>query len=81
MHQIERLIWLDKYLFNCQKNPQSRPSIQRVFNGACEEGDEMSYSTLVRDMTLLEQCGAEVRHDGEGWYSTAMAFRCNQKRK
>ena len=82
MRQIDRLIWLDVYLFRCQKNPQTRPAIINIFNDneSCRPGGEMSYSTLKRDMKTLTRCGAEIRNGRGGWYSTQVAFRCNRKR-
>jgi hypothetical protein len=79
MNQVDRLIWIDGYLHSCQKSPQTRPAVVDAFNATCDDSsDRISYNTMVRDMEMLVECGAELLNGRGGWYSTALAFRCNQ---
>ena len=81
MNQGDRLIWLDLYLYYCQKSPQTRPAIVAAYNKACANSDDhITYNTMVRDMVALRAAGAEVCHDRGGWYSKELAFRVNTKR-
>lgn len=81
MNQSDRLIWVDVFLFNCQKSPQTRPAVLTAFNKSCDDpSDHVSYNTMVRDMEMLTECGAELWNDRGGWYSTELAFRCNHNK-
>jgi len=82
MGQTDRILWLDAFLFRCQKSPQTRPAVVAAFNKSCaDSADHISYNTMVRDMEMLSECGAEVVYRNNGWYSTKLAFRCNMNKK
>lgn len=81
MNQVDRLIWIDGYLHSCQKSPQTRPAVVDAFNASCDDSsDRISYNTMVRDMETLTKFGAELWNGRGGWYSTELAFRCNQQK-